>query len=59
MHTDPNDRSDAPRGNRASPPPKPTPDHPTPTSDDAASGEMDEEQAAHENTREAEDNPSG
>lgn len=40
------------------PTPKPTPDHPTPTSDDPDGGETSEKQAAHEATREADDNPS-
>lgn len=40
------------------PTPKPTPDHPTPTSDDPEGGESSEEQAAHEATRETDDNPS-
>jgi hypothetical protein len=44
---------------KSSPPtPKPTPDHPTPTSDDPDGGETSEKQAAHEATREADDNPS-
>src|SRR5690349_4461162 len=40
------------------PTPKPTPDHPTPTSDDPDGNEKSEQQAAHEATRETDDNPS-
>jgi hypothetical protein len=40
------------------PTPKPTPDHPTPTSDDPDGTDKSDEQAAHQATREADDNPS-
>jgi hypothetical protein len=47
------------------PKPEPTPDHPTPTADDPDVNETaddpdvdDEAEAAHEATREADDNPS-
>jgi len=62
MNRDPNERRpDLTVGAEESatdpPTPKPTPDHPTPTSDDPAGGESSEQQAAHEATRETDDNP--
>jgi len=56
-HVNPNQRSDAPHGANAPPAPKPEPDQPTPTADDPDVGEGEQE-AAHEATREADDNPS-
>ena len=63
MNSDPDERRpDLTVGAEASasgpPTPKPTPDHPTPTSDDPDGDETSEQQAAHEATRETDDNPS-